>query len=324
VKIYSIFVFFFTQRIMDSAEQAALSESDPERQAQKSQSNVFYDARRINVYDSDGKLADGAKHMMLRHMKRFEGLPVNVSLSSVLFAESAEDNSEEQSAISWSSHLDPLFANNLERDSALSWQYFGSKSGFLRRFPGTAWPPEGLRGSKEINDFRLEDWFIQAASSPKDIIILLDSSGSLSGKQFNLAKTTAFSILETLGDDDFVNLITFSDTVRSVVPCFENKLVRATPDNKREIVAAANALKCENVANFTGALEEAFQLLHHYNVSGLGSQCNQAIMLITDGPPETFSDVSLFSFIYNFFLTTFENSILQTFQSCFLFFSFFS
>jgi hypothetical protein len=129
---------------MDSAEQAALSESDPEHQAQKSHSNVFYDARRVNVYDSDGKLASGAKHMLLRHMKRFEGLPVNVSLSSVLFANNVDlSEAEVQSSISWSSHLDPLFANNLEKDSALSWQFFGSKSGFLRRFPGTAWPPEG-------------------------------------------------------------------------------------------------------------------------------------------------------------------------------------
>lgn len=278
---------------MDSAEQAALSESDPEHQAQKSHSNVFYDARRINVYDSDGKLADGAKHMVLRHMKRFEGLPVNVSLSSVLFTDGVELDPETQAAISWSSHLDPLFANNLEKDSALSWQYFGSRNGFLRRFPGTAWPPEGSRGSREVNDFRIEDWFIQASSSPKDIIILLDSSGSMSGKQFALAKTTAFAILETLGDDDYVNLITFSDVVRSAVPCFASKMVRATPDNKREIMAATNAIKCENVANFSGALEESFELLHRYNVSGQGSQCNQAIMLITDGPSESHAEVNI-------------------------------
>lgn len=277
---------------MDSAEQAALSESDPEHQAQKSHSSVFYDARRVNVYDSDGKLADGAKHMLLRHMKRFEGLPVNVSLSSVLFTEGVELDPETQSAISWSSHLDPLFANNLEKDSALSWQYFGSRSGFLRRFPGTAWPPEGSRGNREIEDFRVSDWFIQAASSPKDIIILLDSSGSMSGKQFELAKATAFAILETLGDDDYVNLITFSDVVRSAVPCFSGKMVRATPDNMREIIAATNAIKCENVANFSGALEEAFELLHRFNVTGNGSQCNQAIMLITDGPAETHTEVN--------------------------------
>lgn len=70
---------------MDSAEQAALSESDPESQSQsKSNSNGFYDAKRINEYQSDGRLAEGSKHMLLKHMRRFEGYPVNVSLSSVL------------------------------------------------------------------------------------------------------------------------------------------------------------------------------------------------------------------------------------------------
>lgn len=75
-----------------------------------------------------------------------------------------------QSSIAWSSHLDPLFSNNLERDSALSWQYFGSSLGFLRRYPGTTWPHDGSKDSRPIHDFRTEDWFIQAASSPKDIV----------------------------------------------------------------------------------------------------------------------------------------------------------
>lgn len=75
-----------------------------------------------------------------------------------------------KSSVAWSTHLDPIFANNLERDAALSWQYFGSSSGFLRRFPGTQWPHTEASETKQINDFRIEDWFIQAASSPKDIV----------------------------------------------------------------------------------------------------------------------------------------------------------
>lgn len=72
--------------------------------------------------------------------------------------------------MTWSTHLDPIFANNLERDSAVSWQYFGSTSGFLRRFPGTQWPHSSSTEKKSIHDFRTQDWFIQAASSPKDIV----------------------------------------------------------------------------------------------------------------------------------------------------------
>lgn len=57
-------------------------------------------------------------------------------------------------------------------------------------------------------------------------MILLDSSGSMSGTSFELAITTIGAILDTLSDDDFVNVVVFSDTTRSAVPCFRDKLVR--------------------------------------------------------------------------------------------------
>lgn len=39
-------------------------------------------------------------------------------------------------AIQWSEHLDPLYIHNYEDDPSLSWQFFGSSLGFLRRYPG--------------------------------------------------------------------------------------------------------------------------------------------------------------------------------------------
>lgn len=39
-------------------------------------------------------------------------------------------------ALRWSEHLDPVFVNNYEVDPTLSWQFYGSSTGFLRRFPG--------------------------------------------------------------------------------------------------------------------------------------------------------------------------------------------
>lgn len=113
--------------------------------------------------------SDGPKESSIKQMRRFERLPVNLSASTIL-APSGIDLTETEikSAIQWSQHLDPIFANNLERDPSISWQYFGSSSGFLRRYPGTNWPPEGAQTN--INDFRTEDWFVQSASSPKDIV----------------------------------------------------------------------------------------------------------------------------------------------------------
>lgn len=56
-------------------------------------------------------------------------------------------------------------------------------------------------------------------------MILLDASGSMSGSSFELAIVTIDAILETLSDDDFVNVVVFSDTTRSAVPCFGDKMV---------------------------------------------------------------------------------------------------
>jgi len=43
------------------------------------------------------------------------------------------------SGIKWSEELDKTFRNNYKLDPTLSWQYFGSSTGFMRQFPGL-WP----------------------------------------------------------------------------------------------------------------------------------------------------------------------------------------
>lgn len=151
---------------MDSAQQAALSDSDRESHPSVQIPSYFDSNQILNEY------SDGLKDSAVKQMRRFERLPVNLSASTVLSADGVELSEDDiKKAIQWSAHLDPIFANNLERDPSISWQYFGSSAGFLRRYPGAQWPPEGTKSN--INDFRTEDWFIQAASSPKDIVFLI-------------------------------------------------------------------------------------------------------------------------------------------------------
>lgn len=38
--------------------------------------------------------------------------------------------------IKWSEELDKTFRNNYKEDPTMSWQYFGSSTGFMRQFPG--------------------------------------------------------------------------------------------------------------------------------------------------------------------------------------------
>lgn len=85
---------------------------------------------------------------------------------------------------------------------------------------------ERPRGSRNIYDFRYSQWYVAAATSPKDIVILVDNSGSMTGKRAGLARTIVESILDTLTDNDFVNVYKFSDSTEETVPCTRDMLVQ--------------------------------------------------------------------------------------------------
>lgn len=96
-----------------------------------------------------------------------------------------------------------------------------------------AWPPEEMssvwqqpHNNRHVYDFRSSNWYVEAATSPKDIIILLDGSGSMTGKRADLAASIVRAILDTLSDDDFVNVFKFSDATEELVPCFKEMIVQ--------------------------------------------------------------------------------------------------
>lgn len=145
--------------------------------------------------------------------------------------------------IYWSEELDKTFRNNYKHDPTLSWQYFGSSTGFMRQFPGNQnkkpiWIPfhrihvfPAMVWSQEpidLFDCRMRSWYIEAASSPKDIVILVDRSGSMTGMRREIARHVVYNILDTLGHNDFVNIFTFSNTTDPLVECFNDSLVQVS------------------------------------------------------------------------------------------------
>jgi hypothetical protein len=95
-------------------------------------------------------------------------------------------------------------------------------------FAAIKWPADysTSRSGQELHDFRTSSWYIDSATSPKDVVILLDSSGSMVGDRREIAKSVASAILGTLGTNDFVNVYRFSDTTEELVPCFKDMLVQ--------------------------------------------------------------------------------------------------
>lgn len=213
---------------------------------------------------------------------------VNLSVSSVHVPANVYDRAKDViKAIKWSEMLDNIFDSNYKRDPSLFWQFFCSSSGFLRQFPATKWKMDPV----DLYDCRLRSWYINAANSPKDMVILIDNSGSMTGQRRDVARSLVEQILDTLTSNDFVNIFTFSDEIKEVVECFGDQLVQANMANIRELKQALHHIETSELANFTAAFTKAFEILHEYRGSKLGACCNQAIMLVSDGLPYPIDEV---------------------------------
>ncbi|XP_030376767.1 voltage-dependent calcium channel subunit alpha-2/delta-3 [Scaptodrosophila lebanonensis] len=198
--------------------------------------------------------------------------------------------------IAWSDQLDEVFRQNYQSDPALSWQYFGSDTGILRHYPASQWTDGRVKKlDADTYDCRKRSWYIETATCSKDIVILMDHSGSMTGFRSHVAKFTIRSILDTFSNNDFFNIYSYSASVEDIIPCFSDALVQATPENINVFNdAIANLPDPEGYANVTLAYEKAFQLLRKYYVQrrcNETSTCNQAIMLVTDGVAGNTTDV---------------------------------
>lgn len=130
--------------------------------------------------------------MTLNEDSHFYNIPVNTNYSSVHIPTNVYDLLPSVvEAISWSEQLDQVFRQNYQSDPALSWQYFGSTTGMLRQYPAMKWQnnigPDG-NDIADLYDCRIRSWFIEAATCSKDMVILVDSSGSMEGMGYTIGK----------------------------------------------------------------------------------------------------------------------------------------
>ncbi|XP_076262378.1 ca[2+] channel Muscle-specific alpha2/delta subunit isoform X2 [Rhynchophorus ferrugineus] len=243
--------------------------------------------------------------MVLNNDTHFYNLPVNTSHSSVHIPTNVYDKEEKVAeAIQWSEALDKVFAQNYKSDPALSWQYFGSSSGIMRHYPAMHWE-EHKKEIKDLFDCRIRTWFIEAATCTKDVVILIDNSGSMDGMGKHIGALTAFSILDTFSNNDYVNILNFSETTSYIVPCFANQLVQATKENIHVFKDAINALTPNGKTHIEQALVTAFELLSDYRSrrgcdNENSTDCNQAIMILTDGVNANYSSLVMkYNYLFN-------------------------
>ncbi|XP_062856817.1 voltage-dependent calcium channel subunit alpha-2/delta-4 [Trichomycterus rosablanca] len=250
----------------------------------------YFNSLLINTMDEESNYIELGGEFPLEENEHFNNLPVNTLMSDIQVPTNVYNQDPDiLNGVYMSEALNDVFSNNFQRDPTLTWQFFGSSTGFFRLYPGIKWTPDP-NGVVSF-DCRNRNWYIQAATSPKDIIIVVDVSGSMKGLKLTIAKHTINTILDTLGENDFVNIIAYTDYVSYVEPCFKGTLVQADLDNREHFKLLVDELQVKGEGKVKKAMKESFRVLNEATVNGQGSLCNQAIMLITDGAMEDFQSV---------------------------------
>ncbi|XP_078409452.1 voltage-dependent calcium channel subunit alpha-2/delta-1-like isoform X2 [Cetorhinus maximus] len=190
--------------------------------------------------------------------------------------------------LNWTAALDHVFKYNKDKDPTLMWQVFGSATGLARYYPASPWVDLTKTANRiDLYDVRRRPWYIQGAASPKDMLILVDVSGSVSGLTLKLIRTSVSEMLETLSDDDYVNVVSFNNQAKSV-SCFRH-LVQANVRNKKVLKDAVNQIQAKGITDYKKGFTFAFEQLLNFNVSR--ANCNKIIMLFTDGGEERAQEI---------------------------------
>ena len=241
-----------------------------------------------NIYkDADIPLRLPPNMIFHPHFKR------NVSLehSVVKISDEIPRNDVESIwTVEWTHKLERIFLHNRQFDPDIRWQYFGSHVGLIRLYPGREWD-QNFAGFYNDYDPRVRPWYIGTTSGPKDVIIILDCSESMNyNGKFEIARSIATVIINTLTRQDYVNIICAHEShwnnigqwhvyKTKVLSCQQDTMVKATLAFKRDLKEKLATLKPGGTSEFGTAFNTAFDLFQRKPKTG----CQSILIFITDG-----------------------------------------
>ncbi|XP_064013079.1 inter-alpha-trypsin inhibitor heavy chain H3-like [Pogoniulus pusillus] len=117
---------------------------------------------------------------------------------------------------------------------------------------------------------------------PKNIIFVIDISGSMSGREIEQTREALLKILDDIKEEDFFNFILFGSEVHT----WRDALIKATPENLDEARKFVRDIDARGATNLHGGLMRGIDMLntaHEQNI--VPKRSASIIIMLTDGQP---------------------------------------
>ncbi|XP_053509499.1 inter-alpha-trypsin inhibitor heavy chain H3 isoform X2 [Ictalurus furcatus] len=112
---------------------------------------------------------------------------------------------------------------------------------------------------------------------PKNVVFLIDKSGSMRGKKIQQTHLAMLKILGDLAGDDYFGLITFDSSVH----IWEPELLQATEANVQAAKSFVKEIKASGGTNINQAMLDGVEMIQNHPRQGSAS----ILILLTDGDP---------------------------------------
>ncbi|NWI08749.1 ITIH3 inhibitor, partial [Crypturellus soui] len=116
----------------------------------------------------------------------------------------------------------------------------------------------------------------------KNVIFVIDTSGSMSGREIQQTREALLKILDDMKHEDYFNFILFGSEVHT----WKESLIKATPENLDEARNFVRGIIADGMTNLYGGLMRGIEMLNAAHEENLVPKRSASIIImLTDGQP---------------------------------------
>lgn len=193
-----------------------------------------------------------------------------------------DNSARARGEICGTNELVPSFQANAAEYDQLHWTYMGmQETGLYRNWPLIYQCRTEMQCSG-CSDPRFRSWYAEAASGPKDVILVLDTSGSMgrSGRMKKMQEAVGW-VINTLSKYDRAAVVSFASTAKQY-PAGE-RLMTMDVVGRAKMKNYVKTLNAVGNTNMAAGLTRAFELMASSKAAGVSSGCQSVMLFLTDG-----------------------------------------